>query len=224
MVTAIKFFCFFYCNHHFETRNLQKKAKKKRYEEEKAFMERLRTAGCSAGEYAGDGLGESTSTELQCTEEGPVEASPETEHLELEEDDDDVRIDSGCDDHHPLLIFYDCEATGLSIYSDHITDLAAKVVACPVPLKQPSFSSLVRTTRHISAPGKKIKFKSILVSHSYLFKIVTRLTGISQTMLRNEQPLSAVLPQFLQWISTVTAEVSDATSITHFPGTAINSL
>jgi len=50
------------------------------------------------------------------------------------------------------------------------------------------------------------------------------LTGISQTMLRNEQPLSVVLPQFVQWISTVTAEVSDATSITHFPGTDIDSL
>jgi len=120
-------------------------------------MERLRTAGCSSGEYAGDGLGESTSSELQ-TEEGTVEASPGAEHVELEEDDDDddVSIDSGCDDHHPLLIFYDCEATGLSIYNDHITDIAAKVVACPAPLNKPSFSSLVRTTRHISAPGEEI--------------------------------------------------------------------
>jgi uncharacterized protein YprB with RNaseH-like and TPR domain len=34
------------------------------------------------------------------------------------------------DENQPLLIFYDCETTGLSIYSDHITDIAAKVVTC----------------------------------------------------------------------------------------------
>ncbi len=68
------------------------------------------------------------SVELQSAEEGTVDASPEVEHQDLEEDDDDG-IDIGSDD-HPLLIFYDCEATGLSIYSDHITDIAAKVVAC----------------------------------------------------------------------------------------------
>ena len=47
---------------------------------------------------------------------------------------------------------------------------------------------------------------------------VTRLTGISQAMLRTEQPLSVVLPQFLDWVDTVVAEVSDATCTTHFPG------
>ena len=41
-------------------------------------------------------------------------------------------------------------------------------------------------------------------------------------MLRNEQPLSCVLTQFLQWVTMVTAEVSDSTSTTHFPGIAIN--
>ena len=47
---------------------------------------------------------------------------------------------------------------------------------------------------------------------------VTRLTGISQAILRTEQPLSVVLPQFLDWVDTVVAEVSDATCTTHFPG------
>ncbi len=41
-------------------------------------------------------------------------------------------------------------------------------------------------------------------------------------MLRNKQPLSSVLPQFLQWVTLVTAEVSDATSTSHFPGIAID--
>ncbi len=80
-------------------------------------MERLRGAGCSVGEYAGDGQGESAPTELHSIGEGTVDAGPEVEHLELEEDDDDGDgVDGiGRDDHHPLLIFYDCEATGLSI-------------------------------------------------------------------------------------------------------------
>ncbi len=31
-----------------------------------------------------------------------------------------------------------------------------------------------------------------------------------------------VLPQFLQWVTSVTAEVSDTTSTTHFPGIPID--
>ncbi len=159
-----------YNNQYFDNSNLQKKAKKKRYEMEKAFMERLRGAGCSVGEYAGDGQGDSMSTELHSTGEGTVDAGPEVEHLELEEDDDDDGIDIGHDDHHPLLIFYDCEATGLRIYSDHITDIGAKVVACPTPLQQPTFSSLVRTTRHIPAPGnfKKLLYHTHCITDLYL--------------------------------------------------------
>ena len=41
---------------------------------------------------------------------------------ELGDDDQAVEIGEGSsDDAHPLLIFYDCETTGLSIYNDHIT-------------------------------------------------------------------------------------------------------
>ena len=116
-------------------------------------MEQIRAAGCCVGEYAGDGQGESATTDFRSPEEGTVDASPGVDHSELEEDDDNDVDDRSVDD-HPLLIFYDCEATGLSIYSDHITDIGAKVVACPTPLQQPSFSSLVRTTKHIPAPGE----------------------------------------------------------------------
>ncbi len=35
-----------------------------------------------------------------------------------------------CEAEHtkPLIILYDCESTGLSIYRDHITEVAAKVI------------------------------------------------------------------------------------------------
>ncbi len=101
-------------------------------------MERLRGAGCNVGEYTGDGQGEFVSAELHSVEEGTRDANPEAEHQELEDGDDDGDDnddDDGIDlDHHPLLIFCDCEATGLSIYNDRITDIGAKVVACPTPL------------------------------------------------------------------------------------------
>ena len=46
----------------------------------------------------------------------PVELDPVVEHQESEEDEDG---DSGCvvDDFRPLLVLFDCETTGLSIYS-----------------------------------------------------------------------------------------------------------
>ncbi len=40
-------------------------------------------------------------------------------------------------------------------------------------------------------------------------------------MLRNEQPLSHVLAQFLLLVTSVNAEVSDSTSTTHFPGSKL---
>ena len=53
----------------------------------------------------------------------------------------------------PLYIFYDCETTGLSIYKDHLTEMAAEVVFSEnaPTLTQPTYSSLVRTTRRIPA-------------------------------------------------------------------------
>ncbi len=58
-----------------------------------------------------------------------------------------MKINSPCS-------FYDCETTGFSIYTYHIIDIAAKVIASPVPVNQPSFSSLVQTPRNIPGPRK----------------------------------------------------------------------
>ncbi len=43
-------------------RNLQKKAKKARYEREKAYMDSIRGLGIVTGDYVGDGQGDSVST------------------------------------------------------------------------------------------------------------------------------------------------------------------
>ena len=58
-------------------------------------------------------------------------------------------------DAHPLLVFFDIETTGLSIYEDHITEIAAKVVGEPAStVKQTSYSSLVRATKSIPPKGR----------------------------------------------------------------------
>ena len=48
------------------------------------------------------------------------------EHQCAEEDEDDGDDKCEVDGTHPLLIQYDCETTGLTIYSEDITDIAPK--------------------------------------------------------------------------------------------------
>ncbi len=71
--------------------------------------------------------------------------------------DDQVENNKGVssENANPLLIFYDCETTGFSIYNDHITDVAAKIVSPPVPVDSPTFTSLVATPHCIPPDGKK---------------------------------------------------------------------
>jgi len=114
-------------------------------------MAQLTEAGCSQGEYVGNGRGEEEATaSVAVTEDDQADV----EHNYQCQDATDVE----CDVNHtkPLSILYDCETTGLSIYRDHITEIAAKVVNPPVPLSNPNFSSLVRTGRNISVTGKLI--------------------------------------------------------------------
>ena len=113
-------------------------------------METLRGLGSAVGEYAGDGQGEMESDAMAATsaEQESIDAEPEVDDQSMEEEEEE-----NSDDLHPLLFFYDCETTGFSIYNDHITDIAARVVASPVPLSCPTFSSLVKTARRIPPAG-----------------------------------------------------------------------
>lgn len=114
-------------------------------------MESIRGMGNVVGQYAGDGQGDAEHTtqasvsvdmDIMDTDAGVFDDQP----LDIEEDTSTSA--------EPLLFLYDCETTGLSIYNDHITDIAAKVVACPVPVSAPTFSSLVKTSKHISTTGR----------------------------------------------------------------------
>jgi len=58
------------------------------------------------------------------------------------------------DDSQPLLILYDSETTGLSIYREQIIEIAAKIIACPVRVPKPTFKHSVRPSKMISDGGK----------------------------------------------------------------------
>ena len=103
-------------------------------------MENLLCLGQAVGEYRGNGQGE---------EEEPSNL-PDAEPIIDEQEENE---DSG-DNTHPLYFFFDCETTGLSIYNDHMTELAAKTIGVPnSSVSQPTFSSLIHTSRNISKPG-----------------------------------------------------------------------
>ncbi len=52
-----------------------------------------------------------------------------------------------------------------------------------------------------------------------VYKIVSRLKGITTALLRQEKPLSAVLPMFFEWVASTVAYVNQATKTSHYPGT-----
>ncbi len=134
-------------------RNLQKRAKKARYEREKLYMSHISEAGCSTGDYVGHGRGED-----DLAADPPILSS--VDELEVDRDLDNQSplaedvVECEAEHTKPLIIADDCESTGLSIYRDHITEVAAKVINCPIQLSNPSFSSLVRSGRSISVVGK----------------------------------------------------------------------
>lgn len=173
-------------------------------------METLRGLGSAVGAYVGDGLGES-----DVTTQVPTATDPDVVDADIEDDDEEEDQDDN-NAAYPLLFFYDCESTGFSIYHDHLTEIAAKVVLSPVPLSTPTFSSLVKTSRRIPSAGTHNA--SIQYIEYFLFLKVTKLTGISTTMLRREEALSVVFPRFMKWLVSTTSEVNSATGIPHYPG------
>ena len=63
-------------------------------------------------------------------------------------------------DAHPLLVFFDIETTGLSIYNECITEIAAKVVGDPVStVTKAVYTSLVHATKSIPPEGRSYQMK-----------------------------------------------------------------
>ena len=94
---------------------------------EKAFMAQLRGVGHSVGEYVGGGKADM---------EDVAEFSEECENGDTDYDYiEGEQIENGDDvvteNAHPLFFFFDIEATGFSIYEDHIIEIASKIVGIP---------------------------------------------------------------------------------------------
>ena len=96
------------------------------------------------GEYVGEGRGDiEQGDELQ-------------QNLEGDESEADGSFVVG--DSQPLLVLFDCETTGFNIYTDHITDIGAKVLNPPVSsVDHLTFSSLVKTGKNIPSAGNVLK-------------------------------------------------------------------
>jgi len=95
---------------HFLCRNLQKTAKKRRYEHEKAVMGTLRSVRNVVGTYVGIHL--DSGDECQQNSDWDLENC----------------ISDKPENSKPFRILYECETTVLSIYADHIVDIAPKVL------------------------------------------------------------------------------------------------
>lgn len=107
-------------------------------------MVALESAGKEVGEYAGDGQGEAERSITDINIDPLVSANLEVDDASVEQDED------SSDDAKPLLVLYDCETTGLSIYNDHIIEIAAEVIHFT---DSRNFSSQVKTSRRIQAKG-----------------------------------------------------------------------
>ena len=118
-------------------------------------MESLQGLGNVVGEYVGDGQGEAaneaqTSYLDEFLDVG-VTVDHEVDGEVASEEEDDIS------DLQPLVFAYDCETTGLSIYNDHVIEIAAEVVQCPVPYSKTTYCTLVKTSRRIPAAGVFIR-------------------------------------------------------------------
>ena len=61
------------------------------------------------------------------------------------------------EDSKPVYIYFDVETTGLSIYQDHIVEVAAVVQSeLSSHVKSPDFQTLVQTSRKINSKGNSI--------------------------------------------------------------------
>lgn len=88
-------------------------------------MQALEGVGNQIGEYVGDGQGEvekMSDDPVTIDDSVVIGAEMEVDDLPVEQEED------SSDSAEPLLILYDCETTGYSMYNDHVIEIAAEVM------------------------------------------------------------------------------------------------
>ena len=201
----------------FSHRNKQKAAKNVRHEAEKLHMVQRQEVGIAVGQYQGGGQGETVDPGPEVEQVESVEPNEPDVSDHYEDDNENDSENAVPSSERPLLFFFDVETTGLGVYSDFIIDIAAKVFDIPTSaVSQPTYQSLVRTSKTIPMKGRNmiaIMHYCVTITH-----VVVKLTGIRNTDLLGERPLSVVLLEFLTWVSTTTREYTESTGNSHFPG------
>ena len=172
---------------------------------EKDHMIQLCAVGSTTAEYIGSSSSTAEATESATLDDGhmsdddyePSDVDGGSEDVEglLEDDEEDDTVDKV-----PLMFFFDLESTGGSMYTDHIMEMAAKVVGVPnsVDITQRHYSSLVHTSRDICA-------------------VVKRKVGLTNAMLKGQPPFPAVLEELLSWIGDTLDEVDQWQGVKHYP-------
>ena len=189
---------------HYHYRSLHKQKTNKRHAAEKEHMITLRAVGCTTAEYVGSsGTAEATSStaieerdEVVDEEDQPFGDDNNADECE----EVSANVNGPSSDELPLLFFFDCESTGGSMYTDHMIEVGAKVVAVPhsVSITQRQYGSLIHSSRSIA-------------------KAVQSKCGITAQMLVAEPPFRHVLEELLAWISSTVQEVEQWQELKYFP-------
>ena len=118
-------------------------------------MATLEAVGLCTATYTSDTIVEGDGNEME-------DAEHDTGGDEVDDNDEDYNGENHSqsnDNSFPsqtkqLMFLYDCETTGGSHYSDHIIEIAATVIVPEnVSITTTEFSSLCRTSKHISTFG-----------------------------------------------------------------------
>ena len=189
---------------HYHYRSLHKQKTNKRHAAEKEHMITLRAVGCTTAEYVGSsGTAEATSStaieerdEVVDEEDQPFGDDNNADECE----EVSANVNGPSSDELPLLFFFDCESTGGSMYTDHMIEVGAKVVAVPdsVSITQRWYGSLIHSSQSIT-------------------KAVQSKCGITAQMLVAEPPFRHVLEELLAWISSTVQEVEQWQELKYFP-------
>ena len=99
----------------------------------KEHMITLRAVGCTTAEYVGSS-GTAGATSSTAVEERDEVVDEEDQPFGDDNNTDECEevspnVDGPSSDELPLLFFFDCESTGGSMYTDHMIEVGAKVVA-----------------------------------------------------------------------------------------------
>ena len=89
-------------------------------------------------------------------------------NLNIIGEENDIIHNTTASQGNPLFFFYDSEATGGSVYTEHIIEMAA-VVSVPegVSVTKSAMSSLLGTSKGINSRGISIKMKIVPVTNNY---------------------------------------------------------